>query len=269
MPAIVDRCSSLVAAERAVPPSPLSRALPESLAVDGAAGQRLELTSRGDRVPAALWQPPGEGSAPLVVLQYGAGGEIGPAHLATVTRLVGAGLAVVTVDWPLHGARRSPKLSERLLDALERGDADPNGRGLIEHFLRQCVLDLSRTLDRAGELERIDATRVGLLGSGLAAPLLALLAAVDPRPSALALAPPDRPPARDDLELSALLAAGKPRPTLLLGRDGDAALPPDAQEALCQACPGEARWRAVSGPLEPLGPGAAIAAVEHLCEVLR
>ena len=81
---------------------------------------RFEFSSRGDRVPGRLLLPPGsDGPFPLVLLQHGAGGSKDAPYLdATAGPWGRGGVAVASIDFPLHGQRASAKLSERLLGSL-------------------------------------------------------------------------------------------------------------------------------------------------------
>jgi len=101
---------------------------------------------------------------------------------------------VAAIDLPLHGSRRSPKLSERLcegFDRLARGEAlEPETQLLMEEFARQSTSDLIRTLDAliADPATAIDADRIGFLGFGLGAVVGSYLLAHDPRPRIAILA---------------------------------------------------------------------------------
>lgn len=266
MTAIAERAASLIERERAVPLSLSIR--DRSGDASPSDGTLFELTSRGDRVPVVIWRPDGTDASPLVVLQYGAGGSIDAGHRAAVHPLLAAGLAVATVDWPLHGGRASVKLSERLLTGLDRAGPDPNGANLVDHFVLQSVLDVVRGLDAAQDLDGISAGPVGLVGVGVGAGLATLAAAVDPRVGALAIAPTHHGDAGASLDIVALLEAGSPKPVLLLTSDAAPALAGDELEALLAACPGEASHRAVDDPIEPLGPAAAAATAEFLKDAL-
>ncbi|MCH2186923.1 hypothetical protein MK280_13740 [Myxococcota bacterium] len=148
---------------------------------------QVELTSRGDRVVWTLWQSEANSTGRLVILQAGLGQCIDFRHRATVRRLLDQGLSVATLDWPLHGPRHSPKLSARLLKAIEVTEGDPNGVGLVHYLMQQSVLDLHRSLDWTAEQTQLSTQRVALLGSTEAAPLITLFAALDPRAAVLAL----------------------------------------------------------------------------------
>jgi len=80
---------------------------------EGLACTRFEISSRGDRVPGHLLEADRDAGArrPLVLLQHGAGGDRFSPYLQVARRWVEEGAAVATIDFPLHGERRSPKLT--------------------------------------------------------------------------------------------------------------------------------------------------------------
>jgi hypothetical protein len=268
MLAIARRAASLVDAEAKVP---LSLHVSESDARHPArAGARLllELTSRGDRAPVELWLPAAGLPAPVVFLQYGAGGHVDEDHLHAVGTLLEAGLAVATLDWPLHGRRASPKLGGHLLDALEQPDPGPGHAELLEQFALQAALDLSRSLDAVSVIDGVDGAGIALAGVGLGATLVALLAAIDPRPAALVLAPTRRGTAPARLETGPLLAAGRARPVLVVASRKPPAAAPSEVEALRQACPGEARIEWATDAIEPMSPAVAATVARFAADAL-
>jgi hypothetical protein len=169
---------------------------------------RFEITSRGDRVAGRVWLPDGPGPFPLVILAGETLDEAGEGRA-----FVAAGLAVAAVDLPLHGARRSPKWSERLSAVLGRGVQTPGDETLFEAFLRQGAWDLQRVADAAGSLDGVEAGALVLAARGAGAWVGAAVAAADPRVAAAALAPGAGAPDRDPREA----LAGRPaRPLLIL-----------------------------------------------------
>lgn len=228
------------AALRAHPGEPLdvrarSLALPPGLA--GLEGQRVEFTSRGDRVPARLLLPPGgHGPFPLVLLQHGAGGSKESDYLdASAGPWVRGGAAVLSIDFPLHGERRSAKLSERLLADLAQPARAGAAESLWLEVARQAVIDLQRALDAAATLPELDARRVAYAGFSLGTILGATFLGVDPRPRAAALAvggggfgPPAVDPARH-------IGRFAPRPLLFVNATRDETIPRQAAEALFAA----------------------------------
>ena len=193
-------------------------------AFSGAVAHRFELNSRGDRVVGRLLIPAARsGPCPLIVIQADAGASCDAASLEFAGSWVPGGFALATIDLPLHGARSSPKFSERLLTAIESVRVHPaselrldaNGESLLLEFTRQSVCDLSRTLDALAALPAIDDQRIGVMGVGHGAALMAIFASLDARAKAIALAH------CSEIGLSAIdpvqfVADIGPRPILLL-----------------------------------------------------
>ncbi len=212
-------------------------------AFSDAEARRFELSSRGDRVPGRLLLPRvRSGACPLLVLQGDAGASRDAATLDFARTWLDSGFAIATIDLSLHGERSSPKFSERLvdtisnvrsgdnLDAAPRDSFHENGSALLIEFTRQSVCDLSRTLDGLSTLVEIDGNRIGVLGLGHGASLVAIMASLDPRAKAVALAHCD---ARSlpKIDPRRFVAAIGPRPILLLEND-----PGGDREALFDAC---------------------------------
>ncbi len=139
---------------------------------EGAARERFEFSSRGDRVEGWL-QRPGPEEAPLVLAIPGSrSGSADPVAAAWAKRWVAGGAAVACLDLPLHGARESAKLSDALVEAASDPRAlaaDGDRRRLVDEFLLQCRSDLLRALTGLGERPGIDAARSVCVGSGLGA----------------------------------------------------------------------------------------------------
>jgi dienelactone hydrolase len=210
--------------------------------------RRFEYSSRGDRVPGLLLLPSeGDGPFPLVLLQHGAGGSKHSEYLdAARLPWVQRGVAVASIDFPLHGERASAKLSEQLLTATAKSvrSAHADTIALWSEFSRQAVADLGRALDALAELPELDAQRVAYAGFSLGAILGALFCPTDPRPRAAALAlggagigPPDFDPA-------ASIGAFAPRPLLFVNATHDERIPRAAAEALHASArdPKEIAW---------------------------
>jgi dienelactone hydrolase len=180
----------------------------------GLGAHRFEVVSRGDFVNGILYLPPGltpdrapESGAspvPLVMLQHGLAGSKDSPYLECAARWVREGFAVAMIDLPLHGERSSPKLSERLVQGIDRvvrnENLDAETHALVEEFARQSTSDLVRSLDALADLGAIDAGRIGYVGFSLGAIVGTYLLAHDPRPSVavLALAGGERGPAQFD-----------------------------------------------------------------------
>ena len=205
----------------------------------------FEFTSRGDRVSGSLRLPAGDGaSVPLVLLQHAPSPGAPPLDGACRPWLDG-GMAVASIDLPLHGARTSAKLTHKLLRAMDRGEAaSPLEADLWVQFVRQGVADLRRALDvlaahplLAGH-PRLDAARVAYAGLGVGATLGAVFCAHEPRVRAAALGLGGGgvgPPAVDPARHVGYIA---PRPLLLVNAQRDEQVPRDRALAL-QAAAGE------------------------------
>jgi dienelactone hydrolase len=195
----------------------------------------VEFSSRGDRVSGRLLLPPnGDGPFPLILLQHGAGGSKDVPYLdATAGPWGRRGVAVASIDFPLHGARASAKLSERLLGGLEN-PAEPGEGGAIlrREFFAQAVVDLRRALDALEQLPEIDGERVAFAGFSLGTVVGAAFCGLDPRPRAAAFAiggggmgPPEMDPART-------VGRFAPRPSLFVNATRDEVISREAAEAL-------------------------------------
>ena len=171
-----------------------SGAPPAPPAFDGLASEAFELISRGDFVTGRLDGPASDPGAPraLIVLLHDAGGSATAEALEVAADWARRGLRIARPDLPLHGARRSPKLSERLENgcaALADGDAlDPDTRALVEEFARQSVSDVLRTLEAFAAEDDVDAGRILLVGLGLGGQVVAWCAPHAPSLAACALA---------------------------------------------------------------------------------
>jgi dienelactone hydrolase len=214
---------------------------------NGLRALRFEYSSRGDRVPGLLLLPAeGRGPWPLVLLQHGAGGSkesdyLDAARLPWVRR----GMAVASIDLPLHGERASAKLTERLLAALAGPGASHGAANLLwREFARQAVADLRRAIDVLAARPEVDPARTAYAAFSLGAILGALYVPLDPRPRAAALAlggggfgPPALDPARH-------IGGFAGRALLLVNATRDERIPRSAAEALHAAAgdPKEVLW---------------------------
>lgn len=207
---------------------------------------RFEYSSRGDRVPGLLLLPAeGGGPYPLVLLQHGAGGSkesdyLDAARLPWLRR----GVAVASIDFPLHGERVSAKLTEILLAGLAGPGSRADARALWTDFARQAAHDLVRALDALAPHPELDPKRVAYAGFSLGAIVGALYCPQDPRLSGAALAlggggfgPPPLDPAHHIARFSG-------RPLLLVNATRDERVPRSAAEALHAAAgdPKQVLW---------------------------
>jgi len=226
----------------------------------------FEYSCRGDRVPGRLLLPrDSRHPAPLILLQHGIGGSRESDYLDAAAPWVRGGAAVATIDFPLHGARKSAKMSERLrtyLDASAARQAFDDGVSALlwTEFARQSVLDLRRGLDALQSLGEIDAERVAYAGFSLGAMVGAVFCGADPRPRAAALALAGGgflPHEVDPCEHIARLA---PRPLLLVNALRDDVVPRAASEALFSAAGEPKRIEWFEAPHDRL-PGEALKAM--------
>jgi dienelactone hydrolase len=215
-------------------------------ALDGVRALRLEFTSRGDLVGGRLLLPSDrEGPLPLVLLQHGAGGSKESEYLdATAGPWARAGAAVLSIDFPLHGERRSAKLSERLLAALADPRALGSGEVLWTEFVRQAVHDLQRALDAAARLPEVDAGRIAYASFSLGTILGAAFLASDPRPRAAALAIGGGGFGPASVDPVHHIGRFAPRPILFVNATRDETIPRAAAEALHAAAgePKRVEW---------------------------
>jgi dienelactone hydrolase len=224
------RAQSLFASDPSEDLALFSRPVPTPDSLSDAHCQGLEFSSRGDRVAGRLLRPgASEGPLPLILLQHSAGTWRQPSPLdASTARWLEAGAAVVSIELPLHGERASAKLSERLLGALgsdaaalpAHAELDPVARLLRIEFTRQAIADLRRCLDAVSRIAAIDPRRIAFVGFGVGATVGTLFAAVDPRPAAVALAPPADRTAPAEVDPRRYVSEIAPRPLLLLDAGG-------------------------------------------------
>ena len=208
----------------------------------GLACTHFELSSQGDRVPGHLIEPDHEAGAkrPLLLLQHGAGGDRHSTYLQVARRWVEAGVAVATIDFPLHGERRSPKLSDRLLASISHGLSAEGGpeipaHGLWRGFAWQAVADLRATLDYLLAHPRIDGERCAYAAFSMGSILAPLFLSVDERPRAAALALGGGGFGPSDLDPLRFIGAFAPRPLLMVNASQDTVVRPRAAEALFAA----------------------------------
>jgi len=218
---------------------------------DGLSCTRFEISSRGDRVPGHVIEADRDESAkrPLLLLQHGAGGDRNSPYLQVARRWVEAGAAVATIDFPLHGERRSPKLSQRLVDSIGRGLRPAEGGavdalGLWRGFAHQAVADLRAALDHLLIAPRIDGARCAYAAFSLGSIVGSLFVAVDPRPQAAALALGGGGFGPAELDPARFIGALSPRPLLMLNARHDEVVPAAAAETLFEAArePREIEW---------------------------
>jgi predicted alpha/beta-hydrolase family hydrolase len=169
----------------------------------------------------------------VVLLQHGIGGSKDAAYLdATAGPWARRGLAVASIDFPLHGDRASAKLSESLIAALRNPTRlDAGASALLHEFVAQAVVDLRRALFALEDFPELDARRIGYAGFSLGAIVGATFCGVDPRPRAAAFAigggggPEAIDPART-------VGGFAPRPALFVNATRDEVISRESAEAL-------------------------------------
>jgi dienelactone hydrolase len=201
---------------------------------------RFEFSSGGDRVPGRLLLPPrAERPVPVVLLQHGAGGSKRAPYIeAAAGPWAMRGLAVASIDFPLHGERSDAKLSK----LLTGGAAALGDLWLDVH--RRAVIDLARAVDAVAGLSEIDGERVGYAGFSLGSIIGTAFCAVDPRPRAAAFALGGGGVGPAALDPTRYVARIAPRPVLFVNAEGDTTIPRAAAEALHNAAgePKQVRW---------------------------
>ncbi|KHQ52881.1 alpha/beta hydrolase family protein [Mameliella alba] len=149
-------------------------------------GSRIEL--RLDGKPATLWLPEGEGPVPAVLYCHAHGGQfdLGRREVAEGARwlaspygpdLLAAGYAVLAMDMPGFGDRRSEGSESALAKAgFWRG----------QPLFGQMVGDQLAAFDWLAGHDRIDSTRIAVLGMSMGAALAMWVGALESRVAAVA-----------------------------------------------------------------------------------
>jgi len=169
--------------------------------------------------------PAGNSPFPLVLLAHGAGGAKDAPYMdATAGPWASRGLAVASIDFPLHGERSEAKLFQLLTAEL----AGPDPGRLAGDFVRQAISDLDHALRAVCDLDEIDADRVGYSGFSLGSILGAKFCSAEPRIRAAAFALGGAGLGGASLESDRDLANFAPRPVLLVNTNSDETIPRDA-----------------------------------------
>ncbi len=139
----------------------------------------LEFSSRGDRATARLLRSAEPVTpCPLAVLVHDAGGCSGDAVVEPLAiALARQGAAAVALDLPLHGPRRSAKLTEKFLAVIEGREPGEEGTILFEQVLAQSVADVGAAIAAAGAASPL-AEPAAIVGIGFGARVAALAAPV-------------------------------------------------------------------------------------------
>ena len=251
-----ERFAEQLSADRpAAPLSLLTRSIATPAAFGDARCEYFEYSSRGDRVPGRLLLPSSAAEpVPLILFQHGLGGSKNDAYLEASAPWIQHGVAVASIDFPLHGERADAKLSERLLasgsangNASDVAGADsPDSqlsRMLWIEFTRQAIHDLRRAVDALTSMPALDG-RVAYAAFSLGAMLGTLYCASDPRPCAAALALAGGGVGPPEVDPCAHVARIAPRPILFVNATRDETVSRAATEALfeCAQEPKRIEW---------------------------
>lgn len=207
----------------------------------------FELTSRGDRVTGHVWLPPkGTGPFPTVLLQHGITGSKDADYIGfAATPWARSGAAVVSIDFPLHGARHSVKLQELVQLGLGIGGAPTPAAGdLVRRMVSQAVADLTRTVDALEHFPELDNARLAFAGLSLGAIIGGTWCSLDPRPVAAALALGGGGFGGPALDPALRIERFAPRPLLFVNMRQDRTIVPSTTESLFAAAgePKEIHW---------------------------
>ncbi|MHB8681058.1 MAG: dienelactone hydrolase family protein [Acidimicrobiales bacterium] len=152
----------------------------------GVRERRFDIERDGRTVPAMLWTPEsGEGPRPLVLVGHGAAQTKSEPYVVALARMLVRhhDMAVVAIDGPVHGDRRSDGSIDGTLMFLEFGQrwhADP---GLTDDM----VGDWRAVLDTVHELPEVGGGPVGYWGLSMGTIIGLPLVAAEPRISVAVL----------------------------------------------------------------------------------
>jgi dienelactone hydrolase len=143
----------------------------------GMVAREFAVTAQGRQVPGMLWTPPGDGQHPLVLVGHGGSQhKRDPGIVDVAGRFVRRhGFAVVAIDGPIHGSRRSDGQSGPAVQAEFRGMWEQ------DHRIDAMVSDWRATLDSLLETGKVDATRIAWYGISMGTAYGLPLLAVEPR----------------------------------------------------------------------------------------
>ena len=228
-----ERFACELSADSGEPLSLFTRGIETPAAFGDAQCDYFEYSSRGDRVPGRLLRPASSEPVPLILFQHGLHGSKDAAYLDAAAPWIRHGVAVASIDFPLHGERANAKLSRQLF-AGEAGSDDashPDSRMLWIEFTRQAVSDLRRAVDALRSFPGLDG-RVAYAAFSLGAMIGAIYCASDPRPCAAALALAGGGLGPPEIDPCAHIARIAPRPILFVNATQDKRVPRSATEAL-------------------------------------
>lgn len=129
----------------------------------------------GERVPAVISIPKGEGRFPCIVFLHGYGGSKEDA-IPAAELMAGEGYAIISIDAEFHGERRENG------KALYSTNLNESRRGII-----QTIIDLRRAVDYLETRDDIDMDRIGYVGGSMGGIFGGIFIGVEPRIKAAAL----------------------------------------------------------------------------------
>lgn len=197
----------------------------------------------GDKVTGVFGRPKEEGKYPCILLLHGYTANKESIMLQFAINLVKQGFAVLALDAPRHGGRRTAQ-----------------GLGEFKDFFqitRDGCVDYRIALDWLGKRKDVDSSRIGLIGYSMGAMMGAVLGGVDSRVKALVLCVGGDVAANlmkiakdEDKEKLAISSPSlfighiAPRPVLLLNGKNDTVVKPETTKLLMNAAkePKEIIW---------------------------
>lgn len=148
-------------------------------------------------------RPSAPGRYPSVLCLHGLRGSKEQFLRLVGGRLLARGLAVIAIDAPFHGQRRTPEGDRMLAHMLAvagrglaqgdlaasvfQGDSGRAGAMLYEAIVEKGVRDAGVALDFLAARKDVDSGRIGVLGSSLGSTMAAILGGLDSRVGAVVL----------------------------------------------------------------------------------
>jgi len=232
-----ERFASQLSADTGEPLSLFTRCIETPTAFGDAHCDYFEYSSRGDRVPGRLLRPQASSQpVPLILFQHGLHGSKDAAYLEAAAPWIRHGVAVASIDFPLHGERADAKLTHRLLasGASAKAIAEGDSQMLWIEFTRQAVSDLRRALDALSSMPGLDG-RVAYAAFSLGSMIGAVYCASDPRPCAAALALAGGGLGPPEIDPCGHVAGIAPREILFVNATRDERVSREATEALYES----------------------------------
>ncbi len=127
---------------------------------------------RGEKVPGGFLRPKAEGQYPAILLLHGLTSDKDAMLKSYGISLVQHGFAVLALDAPFHGERKS-----------KDPDISAADTGNFAEAVREGTREYRKALDWLCARKDIDAHRIGALGYSMGAMMTVILAAVDDRVS--------------------------------------------------------------------------------------